>query len=135
MLKENDNEKQQKGELVNYNDNFTAFNDGGNNFISVDDDYGELFGNDNFRDTNLFSKTHTGLSDVELSDSDDDIDDLDNDDYHNHKNDKLNSSDFNKLLAKRKEEDFIFDPKNIFNPHKKSDATWDYSFGHVREHF
>lgn len=29
----------------------------------------------------------------------------------------------------------IFDPQNIFNPHKKSDATWDYSFSHLREHF
>ncbi|MFA5004037.1 MAG: FAD-binding oxidoreductase [Candidatus Saccharimonadales bacterium] len=29
----------------------------------------------------------------------------------------------------------IFDPANIFNPHKKSDATWDYSFSHIRDHF
>jgi FAD/FMN-containing dehydrogenase len=29
----------------------------------------------------------------------------------------------------------IFDPDNIFNPHKKADASWDYSFSHVRDHF
>lgn len=29
----------------------------------------------------------------------------------------------------------IFDPENIFNPHKKSDADWDYSYKHIREHF
>jgi FAD/FMN-containing dehydrogenase len=29
----------------------------------------------------------------------------------------------------------IMDPDNIFNPHKKSDATWDYSMSHIREHF
>jgi len=29
----------------------------------------------------------------------------------------------------------ICDPDNIFNPHKKSDATWDYSYQHIREHF
>lgn len=29
----------------------------------------------------------------------------------------------------------IFDPQNIFNPHKKSDADWDYSYQHIREHF
>ena len=29
----------------------------------------------------------------------------------------------------------IFDPANIFNPHKKSDADWDYSYSHIREHF
>jgi FAD/FMN-containing dehydrogenase len=29
----------------------------------------------------------------------------------------------------------IFDPDHIFNPHKKANATWDYSFSHIREHF
>ena len=29
----------------------------------------------------------------------------------------------------------IFDPKNIFNPHKKTDATWDYSFSNIRKNF
>lgn len=28
-----------------------------------------------------------------------------------------------------------FDPDNIFNPRKKSDAKWDYSFSHIRDHF
>jgi len=29
----------------------------------------------------------------------------------------------------------IFDPQNIFNPHKKSDADWGYSFEHIRDKF
>lgn len=29
----------------------------------------------------------------------------------------------------------IFDPLHIFNPHKKANATWDYSFSHIRDHF
>lgn len=29
----------------------------------------------------------------------------------------------------------IFDPNNIFNPRKKADADWDYSFSHIRERF
>ncbi|HET8709477.1 MAG TPA: FAD-binding oxidoreductase [Candidatus Saccharimonadales bacterium] len=29
----------------------------------------------------------------------------------------------------------IFDPDNMFNPHKKADADWDYSFSHIRDHF
>ncbi len=29
----------------------------------------------------------------------------------------------------------IFDPQNIFNPHKKSDANWGYSYKHIRDHF
>ena len=29
----------------------------------------------------------------------------------------------------------IFDPLHIFNPHKKANAKWDYSFSHIRDHF
>lgn len=29
----------------------------------------------------------------------------------------------------------IFDPKNIFNPHKKTDADLEYSLSHIRKHF
>ena len=34
-----------------------------------------------------------------------------------------------------KEVKHIFDPQNIFNPHKKTDADWDFTFKNVREHF
>ncbi len=39
------------------------------------------------------------------------------------------------IYAMFKEVKDIFDPDNIFNPHKKTDATWDFSFSHIREHF
>lgn len=29
----------------------------------------------------------------------------------------------------------IMDPQKIFNPHKKADADWDYSYSHIRNHF
>ncbi len=29
----------------------------------------------------------------------------------------------------------IFDPAGIFNPHKKANASWDFSMKHLREHF
>jgi FAD/FMN-containing dehydrogenase len=29
----------------------------------------------------------------------------------------------------------IMDPQGIFNPHKKANADWDYSFSHIRDHF
>jgi FAD/FMN-containing dehydrogenase len=29
----------------------------------------------------------------------------------------------------------IFDPQNIFNPHKKANADWDWSMAHVRDHW
>ena len=39
------------------------------------------------------------------------------------------------ILDLFKEVKNIFDPHNIFNPHKKSDADWDYSYSHIRDHF
>lgn len=39
------------------------------------------------------------------------------------------------VLAMFREVKHIFDPHNIFNPHKKTDADWDFSFSHIREHF
>lgn len=29
----------------------------------------------------------------------------------------------------------LYDPQNIFNPHKKTDAEWEFSFSHIRKHF
>jgi FAD/FMN-containing dehydrogenase len=34
-----------------------------------------------------------------------------------------------------KEVKHIFDPENIFNPDKKTDAHWEFSMSHLREHF
>jgi FAD/FMN-containing dehydrogenase len=39
------------------------------------------------------------------------------------------------MLKIFKEAKRIMDPDDIFNPHKKADADWDYSFGHIRDHF
>jgi FAD/FMN-containing dehydrogenase len=39
------------------------------------------------------------------------------------------------ILGLFKEVKAIFDPQNIFNPHKKSDSNWDYSYSHIRDHF
>lgn len=36
------------------------------------------------------------------------------------------------LFAQTKQ---IFDPQLMFNPHKKTDADWDYSYQHIRRHF
>ncbi|MBL8122032.1 FAD-binding oxidoreductase [Candidatus Saccharibacteria bacterium] len=39
------------------------------------------------------------------------------------------------ILKLFKEVKHTFDPENIFNPHKKTDSDWDYSYSHIREHF
>lgn len=40
-----------------------------------------------------------------------------------------------KMLHVFQEAKEIMDPDGIFNPHKKANADWDYSFSHIREHF
>ena len=39
------------------------------------------------------------------------------------------------VLGYMKEIKQLYDPQNIFNPHKTTDATWDFSFKHIRQHF
>ena len=39
------------------------------------------------------------------------------------------------VLGYMREIKALYDPQNIFNPHKKTDATWDYSFKHIRKSF
>jgi len=39
------------------------------------------------------------------------------------------------VVALFRETKNIFDPQHIFNPHKKANATWDYSYSHIRDHF
>jgi FAD/FMN-containing dehydrogenase len=39
------------------------------------------------------------------------------------------------VLGYMREVKHLYDPQNIFNPHKKTDATWEFSFSHIRESF
>lgn len=39
------------------------------------------------------------------------------------------------VLGYMKEVKQLYDPNTIFNPKKKTDATWDFSFSHIREKF
>lgn len=39
------------------------------------------------------------------------------------------------VFGHMKEIKHLYDPQNIFNPHKKTDANWDFSFSHIRKHF
>lgn len=39
------------------------------------------------------------------------------------------------VLGYMKDVKTIFDPESIFNPHKKVEADWDYSFSHIRKNF
>lgn len=39
------------------------------------------------------------------------------------------------MLTIFKQVKHIMDPENIFNPHKKSDASWGYAYSHIRQRF
>jgi FAD/FMN-containing dehydrogenase len=39
------------------------------------------------------------------------------------------------MMALFKQVKDTFDPGNIFNPHKKIAADWEYSKNHIRQHF
>jgi FAD/FMN-containing dehydrogenase len=39
------------------------------------------------------------------------------------------------VLGYMKEVKHLYDPQNIFNPHKKTDADWDFSFSNIRQNF
>ena len=39
------------------------------------------------------------------------------------------------MLGYMREIKHLYDPQNIFNPNKKTDATWDYSFSKIRQKF
>ena len=93
--------KQTRGDMVKYDEQFTAFNDTGvGNFIGVNDDYGELYGKDDFKAGTNFSRTKSGKSDDELSISS--ISDVEyDDDYNNHYKKKITDDDIRRFQKER----------------------------------
>jgi curved DNA-binding protein CbpA len=117
--------KQEKGEIIKFDEGFTAYNNVNSNFVSVDTDYSELFA-DSTEGNNLYGKLSTGLSDDNLSDnyysnnnsnnnSNDNLNDnSDNDrynnDYENHKLNKLETNDvYERFLEQRRRDNMMFD--------------------------
>ena len=97
--------KQESGELSKLGDEFTAFNDNGlGNFISVNDNYGELFGSDNFRENSLYGKMKEDFS---VSDISSDEEEYKNDyDNHNTNRDTKSTDD---IYAKMMRDRNLFD--------------------------
>ena len=116
---------QQRGEMVKYDEGFTSFNDTGvGNFISVDDDYGELYGRDDFKAASDFSRTKTGKSDDELSVSS--VSDVDyDDDYNNHFKNKITDDDIRRYQKERELDTTKYDTMS-FNEFK---SAMDDQFG------
>ncbi len=97
--------KQESGEVVKFGEDFTAFNDNGiENFISVDADYGELFGSDNFKENNMFGKLKEEFSVSDISSDDEDY----NNAYDKHNKDRDTKST-DDLYAKMMRDRDMFD--------------------------
>ncbi len=113
----NDKRKQEKGELIKFGENFTAFNDNGlENFISIDTDYSNPFGSDNFRENSMFGKMRDdnfNASDFSSEESDYD----DSYDTHNKNRDTKNTDD---MLTK------MLRDREIFDTNLKSTETAGY---------
>jgi curved DNA-binding protein CbpA len=108
--------KQEAGELSKSGDEFTAFNDNGlGNFISVNDDYGELFGSDNFRENNLFGKMKEDFSVSDISSDDEDY----KNDYETH-NTNRDTKSTDDLYAK------MMRDRDLFNNNLKDTKTAGY---------
>jgi curved DNA-binding protein CbpA len=98
----------EKGEITVYDDKFTAYNDINiGNFIGVNDDYGNLYSNDNFKDSTVFTKTHPNAKTNSDSDSDSDSD-VNSDSYGDSNfeeslfiKSKLTEKDYEQILAER----------------------------------
>jgi curved DNA-binding protein CbpA len=102
--------KQENGEIVKFNEGFTAFNDVNSNYVSVDTHYGELFG-DNIEGNNLFGNVSTGLSDDEVIEVNYSGDENEHkNDYENHKSNKGDTDNmYSKIMEQRKKDDLFFD--------------------------
>jgi len=94
--------KQESGEIAKIDDHFTAFNDNGlDNFISIDADYSDPFGEGgNIKENTLFGKITKQFSVSDISSDDDDY----NDDYksHNQNRDITSAEDaYSKMMRER----------------------------------
>jgi curved DNA-binding protein CbpA len=113
----NEKRKQEKGEVVKFGEDFTAFNDNGlENFISIDTDYSNPFGTDNFKENNIFGKIKNddfNASDISSIDSDYD----DSYDAHNKNRDTKNTDD---MLTR------MLRDRNVLDNKLKSTETAEY---------
>jgi len=97
----------EKGEIMVYDDKFTAYNDiNTNNYIGVNDDYGNLYSNDNFKDTNLFTKMHNNTNNFNLDSGSSSEEEVEEITYTvpiaDTKLTKLTEQDFERILNERR---------------------------------
>jgi curved DNA-binding protein CbpA len=111
--------RREAGDMVVYDEQFTAFNDTGlGNFISVDQDYGDIYNEkQDFKDQSKFTKLNK-FNDDELSVSSDSDFEYSNE-YTNYKNNKLTDDELKRKLTERDLDTKKYDKMN-FNEFKSA---------------
>jgi curved DNA-binding protein CbpA len=116
--------RQEDGDMVLYEDKFTAFNDTGlGNFISVEQDYSDIYNDkQDFKDQSKFTKLNKFNEDIEVS-SDSDFEYSNS--YVDYKNNKLTDDELKRKLTERDLDTMKYD-KLGFNEFK---SVFDDQFG------
>jgi curved DNA-binding protein CbpA len=97
--------KQENGEITKLDEQFTAFNDNGlQNYVSLDIDYSDPFGEDNFKENTLFGKLKEQYSVSDVSTDDEEY--KDNYKSHNKDRDIKSTDDMYARIMKERE---VFD--------------------------
>jgi curved DNA-binding protein CbpA len=108
--------KQENGEITKLDEQFTAFNDNGlQNYVSLDIDYSDPFGEDNFKENTLFAKLKEQYSVSDVSTDDEEY--KDNYKSHNKDRDIKSTDDMYARIMKERE---------VFNNDLKDTKTAGY---------
>ena len=112
--KRKDDKKSRKNrdELVKFGEEFTAFNDNClANYTDINNDYGDLFGNNNIRDNTLYGNIHSGKSDVSSSEETSDDEMIGYDDTYSSHNKNRDTGKIDDLLQQALNDRRVFDKK------------------------
>lgn len=101
--------RQEAGDMILYEDQFTAFNDTGlGNFISVEQDYGDIYNEkQDFKDQSKFTKLNK-FNEDEISVSSDSEFEYNND-YSDYKNNKLKDDELKRKMIERESDTKKYD--------------------------
>jgi curved DNA-binding protein CbpA len=93
--------KQESGEIVKLDEQFTAFNDNGlDNFISIDADYSDPFGEGNIKENSLYGKLKEQYSVSDIS-SGDEIDDNNYSSHNKNRDMKTTDDAYTRMMRDR----------------------------------
>jgi len=104
--------RKNRDELVKFGEDFTAFNDNGlANYTDINNDYGDLFGDNNIRDNTLYGNINSGKSDVTSSEESSDDEMIRYEDTYSSHNKNRDMGKIDDLLQQALNDRKLFDKK------------------------